>query len=752
MAPPKTVCKFQPSWLIESCPYHSWVEKARNETDAFCKLCKKVINLSHMGESALRSHQGSAKHKLHMTAVRASLRIDEMFCKPQDTHGQSSSSATLPPVEQSAPTSLNVHSIAFKQFKVKEAVTQSEVLWCLNVVMSHASLRGGSDSVSLFSRMFPDSDIASQMTLGKDKISYTVTHGIAPYFASDLLNKINQCNNYVILFDESLNKVAQRGQMDLHIRFRYENKIVTRYLTSVFLSRTRAEDLLSAFERGTKDLDPCKFLQISMDGPNVNLKFLRLFNNSRNDSTAPPLLDCGTCSLHVVCGSLKTADEKSDYWHVGRFLRCCYYIFHNSPLRRALFLQLNDTSESPFPMKFCATRWVENAAVATRILGLIPKLKVFVEGLAQRREEPKSHSYVMVKNALNDKILPVKVAFFNYIAITLEPFLTSYQTDAPMVPFMYEDLSGLLRELLSKIVKEEFLSGKSPSQMSTLDLSKEAVLKSAESIDLGFAVRDEIKKHRDQLTTADLKKFRKECRSFFITVVNKLTHKCPLGKKIVKGVNCLNPMTVVDKARASSLFDLTLQELVSIGRLDGNLADKIKIEYQRVIKSPDVQEKCQKFTRKTRLDAFWSNILEEKKVSSEFQKLVFTLLCLSHGQATVERGFNINKELLDVNQKENSLIAQRVVHDAVSSSGVKLNDMELPKGLLQSARNARRCYNDYLEENKKNTRKEQLKAQDKRKIAAIVKDKESEFKRFKTANEQQMQRMEEQIISLKDRL
>ena len=47
---------------------------------------------------------------------------------------------------------------------------------------------------------------------------------------------------------------------------------------------------------------------------------------------------------------------------------------------------------------------------------------------------------------------------------------------------------------------------------------------------------------------------------------------------------------------------------------------------------------------------------------------VFKLLsCLSHGQASVERGFGVNSNLLVENMHENSLITQRIVQDHVKS-------------------------------------------------------------------------------------
>ena len=48
------------------------------------------------------------------------------------------------------------------------------------------------------------------MRMGKDKIRYNVTHGIAEFFSERLLADTMKAHFYVIVFDESLNKVSQK--------------------------------------------------------------------------------------------------------------------------------------------------------------------------------------------------------------------------------------------------------------------------------------------------------------------------------------------------------------------------------------------------------------------------------------------------------------------------------------------------------------------------------------------------------------
>ena len=75
---------------------------------------------------------------------------------------------------------------------------------------------------------------------------------------------------------------------------------------------------------------------------------------------------------------------------------------------------------------------------------------------------------------------------------------------------------------------------------------------------------------------------------------------------------------------------------------------------------------------------------------------------LSHGQADVERSFNISGELLVENIKELSLISQRIVCDHFSAWKNDLYNYQVDKKLLLSCKGEHMKYDNYLEnENKK---------------------------------------------------
>nr|XP_023653575.1 uncharacterized protein LOC111836490 isoform X1 [Paramormyrops kingsleyae] len=97
---------------------------------------------------------------------------------------------------------------------------------------------------------------------------------------------------------------------------------------------------------------------------------------------------------------------------------------------------------------------------------------------------------------------------------------------------------------------------------------------------------------------------------------------------------------------------------------------------------------------KERLDVFlYTNLSTPYPELSRFCQ---SLLLLSHGQATVERGFSINKEVETWNLQDDTLECLRLVCDRISSCGGVLK-VPLTKELLASASSARSLYRLFLE-------------------------------------------------------
>ena len=71
---------------------------------------------------------------------------------------------------------------------------------------------------------------------------------------------------------------------------------------------------------------------------------------------------------------------------------------------------------------------------------------------------------------------------------------------------------------------------------------------------------------------------------------------------------------------------------------------------------------------------------------------------LSHEQASTERGFNVNGEVLIENLAEESMISQRLVYDQLKVTEKKMHEIMIPRELVVSCKGARQRYMASLKE------------------------------------------------------
>ena len=170
----------------------------------------------------------------------------------------------------------------------------------------------------------------------------------------------------------------------------------------------------------------------------------------------PQLLNVGSCGLHVVHRAFCTSCQSTD-WKIDDFLRALWYLFHDSPARREDFTAV--TESTVFPLKFCATRWVEDEKAAQRAIKILLNIEWYIAHVLKETKSkyPTSASFTTVQTATEDPMLVAKLQVFVYIAKVLKPSLLKYQTDAPVMMFLGEDLQDTCQKLMQKFVKKSIL-------------------------------------------------------------------------------------------------------------------------------------------------------------------------------------------------------------------------------------------------------------------------------------------------------
>lgn len=721
---------------------HPWVRKVDGQnTMARCDWCdngKKFISISHSGISDLRSHSKSSKHqsfikdktnsrtavfdqfRIPVPALPACESVPAVVENNDDNNGRKESQIRNNP--------------SLDNFVTKDDVTRAEIYLALSQVATKGSLRAFSDLCELFPRMFSDSAIAKKMQMHKDKLAYVITYGLGPFFQDSVVSEVSKCDFFAVSFDESLNKVAKKTQMDLVVRF-FTQKVETRYLTSTFLQGAKACDLLESFKNSITGLGLrlSKMINVSMDGPNVNKKFLE---DLKAYLRADPeilfkMIDFGSCALHVVHNSFKGAHEKSG-WKIQKFMRKQYYFFKDFPSRRGHFTKITGSSE--FPLPFCGTRWVENSVGFQQSLKIMTDMKKYFNAI--NKDPPKSKSYVFLKEFLMDKFLPTKMSFLVTISQELEKFLTKYQSNKPLLPFLHHDLYTMVRNLFKRIVKSKILEKvKNSKDLLNINLDKEENLRSPQQVDIGFGASREIKKFKEDAASLTI---RKECRTFIINVCKKLLEKTPLNSEFVKGASCLSPFVMVQRDLAETRVTKALTVLVDHNIFTPMQGEKIKFDYVDLLRKESVVKKLEIFDpEEDQIDVFLAEICKKEKMSKIFLDFIKVITIVFHGNAAVERSFSFNKQFLVENLQEPSLIAQRSVHDLIVNTPGGVKNIEITQPMMTAFRNSSAKRRDALVKQKL-----EQDSETKKKKQAFAQIKELRMKKQKALESEKMSRCE----------
>ena len=120
------------------------------------------------------------------------------------------------------------------------------------------------------------------------------------------------------------------------------------------MGKSFAIDVYSHFESCTEILEAAKYLQVSLDSPNVNLAFLDILNEARsNADVGKKLLDLGTYGLHIMHNAFKHGKNASTS-DINKLLSAMYKIFHESPSHQADYEKLTSALLADYPLKCCS--------------------------------------------------------------------------------------------------------------------------------------------------------------------------------------------------------------------------------------------------------------------------------------------------------------------------------------------------------------------------------------------------------------
>ena len=234
---------------------------------------------------------------------------------------------------------------------------------------------------------------------------------------------------------------------------------------------------------------------------------------------------------------------------------------------------------------FCATRWVEDEAVAQRAVKLWPNIVKLVkhwQGLS-KSQRPKSKCYQTLVKHHVDKCIPIKLQFFQDIAAQLKGFLQKFQANKPMVPFLESTLVDLLHTMMKMVVKPEVLDEANSSlKLAKLDLSNSENLLLCELMKLPTATKSLLRSAG--LSNEKRRLFLKNCKEVVVVLIKKIQDRCPLKYTVARCAASLSPLNMVnDKEKCVNYFDRLVDKLYNLKWITAKDADEAKKEYFKFI-------------------------------------------------------------------------------------------------------------------------------------------------------------------------
>ena len=478
------------------------------------------------------------------------------------------------------------------------------------------------------------------------------------------MEQVRNVGDFVLLFDESLNKITHTKQMDIHVRYwqQENNQVQTRYMKSVYMGHGTADDMMEHFDKGVSNVKGLlhNLLQLSMDGPNVNWKFHRMFCENLEKDCKSNIIDIGSCGLHIVHGAFKNGACILD---TDQILSSLHWLFKDSPAR-------------------------------------LPSVKLYVECVEKKKlKHPQNKPYETIKHACKNPLTEAKLAFFKRLARSVNPFLTKFQSDKPMVPFLCSSMTDMILELIEIFIKQQELQKvrRSTRKVMALDVGSTDLHVTYKQVDVGLETEMHVKEAAKKVSEARLMDFRMKCKESVVAVVKKLQEKAPVKYSLVRHLRCLDPKRMHDEVDLC-VADMkeVLKLLDEVRKIDLDKCDIVLAEYKKMLRNENFEGfDCDR----DRLDVFLYNIVSKQKEYTTVWSVIKKLLILSHGQASVERVFSYNKAIERENLPENSFTALRIVKDSIIVAGGHLEVPVTPK-MIVSVGSARARYMEDLRQKK----------------------------------------------------
>ena len=513
---------------------------------------------------------------------------------------------------------------------------------------TNTSIRSMEKIIQAFKVVDPYSKVLSDVELERTKLTYITDYGIESYCKSRLKEMLYRADGVVVYLDTATFKQlsSETGSisknLDLVVRFHNEasQRIECHYLDTAQLYSETADIQLEVLMKVCEDFDILhKVMQAGLDGPNVNKKLVKLFQQKHKEmfKDASMFIDLGSCNIHPAHNAFKAFTKAVEGVNISQLLNCLHSIFKLSTVRRKRYADicLELIGKIEFFLRHVASRWLTAGPAISRVIFHFEALQEFLRTMPEY-EPAMVKENKEVYRVLNEFFLCeeadenlVKLYFIEYVAGIHEEYCLKLQTESPVIPFLQEESLYLFKRILGIVCNTADIPSH-PKNIVSLKLEEFAddSKRRKKPLDAGGYLLKELPKYPA---------LQKNLRKAVIADAKHLQKHLNLDNDYQIQVSAFDP-----KNREETKTKRYMTELGS-KLLNKTENKKLSAQIDAYIIVADVAPYTN--NKNNRLDRdFYPEVFEAMTRNLgykpvEFIKLTKLVLSLSHGQASIERSF-----------------------------------------------------------------------------------------------------------------
>lgn len=558
-----------------------------------------------------------------------------------------------------------------------------EIRLCAFLAEHHLPFAVMDHLVKTVANVCTDSEIAKRLACGRTKSSAIIKNILGPHSLQSLIADL-RTNKFSLIVDESTD-IGTMKHLCLVVRRVVKYNVTDDFLTLLKLSAADAttmyNHIINFFETNKIPYRQ-NLIGFASDGANVMVgEHHSLAALLKKDIPNLYTIKCICHSFHL-CASY--ACQKIPRF-VEDLTRDIYNYFASSPKRVTELekFQIFCNAKVHKILHPSQTRWLSVHSAVARILEQYGPLQLYFTDAVSNNDLLAAEN---ILTKLNDPTTKLFLLFLDFALPFFNDLNREMQSEKPKLHLLYKNICNILRTIFDCFIKRNYLLS---TPLENIDFKNPANYLAIEDVYFGANAIKYISENR--LSNQQLHFFRLRALDFYIEACAQIVQRFPLKNNPLSKFLFLDP-TVVKSGTIQSISDVAIL-FPNILSGDNNL-QLLDTQWRLLRNTKEIES----LPEETVL--FWKKINDIQsgdgtQMFNILSDFVFTILCLPHSSANVERIFsdyNLTKTKLRANL--NTDTTSGLLHTRQYLQGKNCYEFTIQKELLKAMTDRSVLYGD----------------------------------------------------------